>query len=443
MFETPPFVIKYLNKFAVDNWKVNISDNQHFEMIVVIPAIKEFENVRKLLTSLYQNDPACFSKTLILFVLNNLESSSIQIKKDNCNTLELLERLVHKRPNDEFEADIISANLNIGFIDCSSPSFELPEKDGGVGLARKIGMDCSLKLFNYSSGKKNILVCLDSDCTVADNYLYTIYNSFNENNLSAGYVNFSHSAPANSEEHKAIINYEIFLRYYVLGLTYANSPYAFFTIGSTMVCDVESYVRVGGMNKKKAAEDFYFMEKLSKITNINKIYGTTVFPSSRGSWRVPFGTGQRVNRFLSKVQNEYLIYNPESFIILKEWIRYFSNIDAKANADEILEYAEKIFIPLKHFLEENSFQKNWENIIRNSKTEKQLDKQKQFWFDGFKSLKLIHFLRDNGFPLVNTFAAVEQMLGLSKYDNSQFEKASDIPSIEIQVQYLNILRKII
>lgn len=85
-----------------------------------------------------------------------------------------------------------------------------------------------------------------------------------------------------------------------MGLEVSGSPYAFHTIGSTMACDAEMYVKIQGMNKKKAAEDFYFMEKLSKNVKIHKIISAKVYPSSRGSWRVPFGTGRSVTRFFNK-----------------------------------------------------------------------------------------------------------------------------------------------
>ena len=32
-----------------------------------------------------------------------------------------------------------------------------------------------------------------------------------------------------------------------------------------MLCTPDAYVKVEGMNKRKAAEDFYFLEKLAKI----------------------------------------------------------------------------------------------------------------------------------------------------------------------------------
>ena len=63
------------------------------------------------------------------------------------------------------------SGLNIGFVDAASAGKELPQKDAGVGLARKIGMDLALLIFDYDPPGKKILVCLDADCTV-DKQLY-------------------------------------------------------------------------------------------------------------------------------------------------------------------------------------------------------------------------------------------------------------------------------
>jgi hypothetical protein len=216
--------------------------------------------------------------------------------------------------------------------------------------------------------------------------------------------------PQDDESRLAIICYEIFLRYYVLGLMYAGSGYAIHTIGSTMICDHESYIKVEGMNKKKAAEDFYFMEKLSKNYKVHKIESAKVFPSSRGSWRVPFGTGQRVNRHLAGTHNEYLLYSPESFEVLKNWLELF-NSPVKHSAVEYLSGAKDINISLYNFLIENKFEENWNKIKDNCINDTQLAKQKHSWFDGFKTLKLIHYLRDNGLPQVDMYQAVEMMLG--------------------------------
>lgn len=419
---------KYLLKYSYGNYNTDlIKKHSGISTIVIIPALAEKENLPQLLTSLEKNNVEYKKETLIIFVINNTLSAKDEIKKNNIETIKYLKSY---RTN---------SSLNIGIIDASTSGNEMDDKNGGVGLARKIGMDSALGLFDYSIDKKKILVCLDSDCTVSENYLEEIIINYNQKNMSAGYVHFEHPFPDDEEINLAIICYELFLRYYVLGLRLANSPYAFFTIGSTMLCDVESYIKIEGMNKRKAAEDFYFLEKLGKHYKIETIENAVVFPSPRGSFRVPFGTGQRVNRYLSKIQNEYLLYNPESFLILKKWIGLFHNNNFTAT--EYLSKAKKINAALYNFLIENKFEKSWNKIISNSNNQKQIELQKKRWFDGFRTLKLIHYLRDNSFPLVNMFDAIDEMLSLSKIDFN-IKRKEDIPSVEIQKEYLLCLRRL-
>jgi hypothetical protein len=301
-------------------------------------------------------------------------------------------------------------------------------------------MDLALSIFDYNSVKKKIIICLDADCIVSDNYLEVISSSFNKNNLSAASINFAHNIEDNSDTAAAIICYEIFLRYYILGLKIAESPYAFESVGSSMACDYESYIKIGGMNKLKAAEDFYFLEKLSKVTNIHKIKEPLVYPSGRRSWRVPFGTGQRVGRFLDKVKDEYFLYDINSFLILKKWLNIFSNnnYDAKACLTE----SEKIHKQLMDFLITQNFEKALSSIQSNAKTELQLSKQKHDWFDGFKTLKLIHHLRDNGFPMIKMFDALDELFYHFGVSKPLRDTKEDIPNLNTQKEYLYILRKL-
>jgi len=428
--ELPLDIKKYLNKFASDKWKTFSTKKRSYKTVIVIPAIAEYENIKHLIASLLQNNDEYLAETLILFVINNNKTSSAKIKVDNMKTTEYLSEIIIKHPK-----------LNLDFIDAFSPATALDNKDGGVGLARKIGMDYALRLFNYNSPRKNIIICLDADCTVEQNYIKTIRQYFDNYNIDAGYVNFKHPLSENKEEQYAIINYEIFLRYYVLGLKYARSPFAYHSIGSTMVCSSSGYIKVQGMNKRKAAEDFYFMEKLSKITEIKKIDGTAVLPSGRGSWRVPFGTGQRVNRFLGKTQNEYLLYSPSSFVVLKNWLTLFHS-QKTLSADQYLTEAKRISVSLLQFLIKNNFEKNWKKIIENSSSEKQIKKQKQFWFDGFKTLKLIHYLRDTEFPSINMFNALDEIFALMDISFEYRNKMNQIPPLAIQKKYLEKLREI-
>ena len=208
-----------------------------------------------------------------------------------------------------------------------------------------------------------------------------------------------------------------------------------------MLCDYESYIKVEGMNKKKAAEDFYFLEKLAKNLRVENITSTTVYPSSRSSWRVPFGTGQRVERFLSDKQNEYLLYNPLTFDILKKWLEVF-NSDRPKTSNEYLASAKNIHTELCNFLTEQNFSNDWNKILSNSKTLEQLSKQKQKWFDGFRTLKLIHYLRDKAFPQIDMFEALNgifKRVGINE-DFFWFEKS--IPNLDVQKKYLKLLREL-
>ncbi|MCK9279566.1 MAG: glycosyltransferase family 2 protein [Melioribacteraceae bacterium] len=418
-------VSNYLKKHSVTEWDFAKGNKHIFNNVVVIPAIDEYENIIHLTRYIDELDEKYFDSTCFVFVINNSCTSSNEIKEANRKTLEYLRTAKVK--------------YNFNFIDAATKGNEMPEKEAGVGLARKIGMDLALKLFDYNTKEKKLILCTDADCYFDKNYLTEVVEHFQKAKSGAGYVDYEHPLSEDETERKAVISYEIFLRYYVLGLQYAGSPYSFQTIGSTMVCDFESYIKIGGMNKKKAAEDFYFMEKLAKITSIDRIQGTKIYPAGRKSWRVPFGTGQRINRYLSGTHNEYQLYDPISFEILRKWINLFHNGNI-LTAEDYLDRANDIHIGLYSFLVENDFKNAWEKITKNSNSPIQINKQKKFWFDGFKTLKFIHYLRDKYLPEIGLFRAVEELLKVIGESSPSSENAMN--DIDIQIKFLEKLREL-
>jgi hypothetical protein len=440
MIYLPEKVTKYLAKYSQPNWNLEITDISKINFVIVIPAISEYANIILLLESLLKNDNKYFTSTLIIFVINNSASANEEVKEDNKKSLELIRSLINKRAKTELTIKVILSGLRFGLVDASTRGKEFPEKDAGVGFARKVGMDLALTVFDYSTENKKLIISLDSDCKVQNNYITEVIENFIKNNYSAAVIKFQHDISEN-ETANAIICYEIFLRYYVLGLKLANSPYAFHAVGSTMVFDYETYIKAEGMNKRKAAEDFYFLEKIAKRTEIKELKSTTVYPSSRSSWRVPFGTGQRVNRFLNKVQNEYLLYDQKSFLILKDWLVIFNDAGI-LSSKEYLNIAKNIHGALYQFLIISEFENSWNKILINSKSVKQLEKQKVNLFDGFKTLKLIHYLRDEVFPLINMFDALDNILPYFNYSYRKKRKANENPELEDQIIYLNILREL-
>ncbi len=396
----PEYVKKYLEKFGTTERGILIRKFKKYEAVVVIPALAEFENIPKLISSLAKTDAEFHEHFLVLFVINNSENAENEIAENNRKSFELLKEVIRKGHN-EFN---LPGKLDFAAINAFEGKNALPQKTAGVGLARKIGLDAALALLDYSSSKQKLLISLDADCEVSRNYFTGIYLQSNKRKLKAGYVNFEH--PINIEPYsKAIIDYEIFLRYYVAGLKYAKSPYAFFTIGSTMISDAEAYVKIGGMNKRKAAEDFYFIEKLAKLFDVVEINSAAVFPSPRTSGRVPFGTGRSVYELLSGKRNYGELYSPRIFEALLRWNGLFFNENILTSS-EYLERAEKINPRLKDFLIERKFPEHWEKILKKNASEKQILKQKKFLFDGFETLKLIHYLRDNCCENVNISLAL-------------------------------------
>lgn len=437
----PDNVNKYLSKTLLSKWVIDWEKKNGIKNAIVIPALAELENIKSLLASLSENDPEFFNESLFIFVINHTTSALPEFKENNLSSIKLLKNIIHKETGHELISMINNSGLQIGFIDASSPGKELDEEDGGVGLARKIGFDLALGILDYSGEDKNILISLDADCTVDKNYLTSIVRAFNRNNLSAAVINYNHKIDVGDSNTEAIICYEILLRYYVLGLRYTESPFAFHTIGSAIACDYISYIRAGGMNKKKAGEDFYFLQKLAKLYNITSIYSTTVYPSSRNEVRTPFGTAKRMDDFHSQTTQNYLLYNPLSFVVLKEWLNLF-NSDSALHTDGLMIEAEKISKQLFEFLISKKFPEQWNKILSNCKNEQQISYQRKNWFDAFKTLKLIHHLRDNAFPQVNMFTAVNELFFMMNEPEIKLNKDVEIPEIEVQKEFLLKLREL-
>ena len=409
----PENVICYLKKSSSNRWNLEWNTASGIEVAIVIPAICEFENINVLLESLCLNDRSCLVKTLVIFVINNSVSSDSKTKINNQRSIEYLRTVIFNNSNDPIISKFFNSGIRIGLIDAASAGKEFDDNEAGVGLARKTGMDAALTVFDYSVPGTKILISLDADCIVERNYLEEIIQSFTTKGYSAANVDFEHTLPGNETEKLGIISYEIFLRHYISGLLFAQSPFAFHTVGSTVICVHEAYIRVEGMNKKRAAEDFYFLQKLAKHYKINRIDSTKVKPSARESWRVPFGTGRSITD-ISSNKRSILLYDADVFIILKKWLDTFYS-DLSLDPPLIEREAKNIHPELFNFLEKRGFRKDWKKILDNCKTQKQLNYQRKNWFDSFETFKLIHHLRDTSFPMMDIRSGVKKLFHVTQH----------------------------
>ena len=420
-------VQSYNDKFAAAARPLVSSELGGIEQIVIIPVLAEKSSLLATLSSLGRNADAELRRTLILCVVNNRCRPLTSLKDigDNHDTIRYLQALVWGQPDyiplDEEAAAYFSnlqrMPLRLAYIDAATTGWEMPAKAGGVGTARKIGMDAALSLFDYRLAGEKLLICLDADTLVAGNYLAAIRDYFHQEQAAAAVVNYVHQIPDHHACRLAILNYDVFLRYYVLGLHYAGSPYAFHSLGSTMICTVNGYIAVGGMNKREAAEDFYFLNKLAKYDKIGRVTATTVYPSARLSRRVPFGTGRRVARFLEGQEKEWRLYDPHIFAVIKKWLQVMETAPERSE-EEIMTAARIIDPLLELFLKHNNFSSTWASVRKNVKQPGGLRRHFHCWFDGFKTMKLVHFLTEHGFPQIKMFHALEIILKMTREKNN-------------------------
>jgi len=439
----------YLQHYSTgEKWNLNANDTENISQVVVIPAYAEREMLFSTLASIAQNPSSSLEYSFILCVINNKDNSNPEAIKNNLQTIKYLEALVKKKSLRKFNTDqeiypllldLSDAKLKLGYINASSRGYEIPQNTGGVGMARKIGMDMALRLLKKSSAPRNLILSLDADTLVQNNYLSAINNYFTPR-VKTAIVAYEHQLPLDYVQQAAICCYEIFLRYWVLGLRYAKSPWAFHSIGSTIVTSTEAYLEVRGMNKREAGEDFYFLSKLAKSSKIGYIKETCVYPSARPSARVPFGTGKRIQRFLAgQSEEEYLLYDPRIFVILADWLHLVKN-QFKCGDDEILIKTERIHPMLKFFLKDCDFTAVWSKIRRNAKDEKTLTRQFNDWFDGFKTLKLINYFTKGVYPQINMFEALDRILFMSGMSGLKLNSGKEIPELEEQIKILQYLR---
>ena len=356
-----------------------------FAGAVVIPSLAESATLPATLSSLAANPPETLGIFLILVVVNHRPDSSPEDRADNRATLDLL-----VGGNDRWET------LNLAWVDAASPGLELPLKGGGVGLARRIGMDLALTRLDRSAADP-LLVCLDGDTVVRPDYLPAIIEHFRNCRAGAAAIPYLHQRGSIPQAERLISRYELYLRGYILGLELAGSPYAFHSVGSAMACRASAYCAIGGMNSRQAGEDFYFMQQLFRTVGVEQLVGTIVHPSPRPSHRVPFGTGRSVQRMAAGGEGELLFYRPECFRILKEWLALVAqgaNVDGAALFDR----SAGISLCLAEYLQINRFAEVWDKLRRNHPVQRALMTAFHGWFDGLKTMKLIHHLSTGPFP---------------------------------------------
>jgi hypothetical protein len=380
-------------------------------IIVVIPAFDE-PGITNLLDSLGAcTQPDCIVEVLI--IINARTDSVPAVIQSNRESIIKIESW--KKQNNSF--------LRLFSFDAGQPEIE----GWGVGLARKTGMDEALRRFNAIDKPEGVIVSLDADCTIEKNYLVSISDDLlGKKNQKACSIYFEHPVSGHlfSEEiYRNIIQYELHMRYYIQGLLYCGFPYAYHTVGSAIAVKASSYFKAGGMNRKEAGEDFYFIQKLVAAGGYFALNSTTVHPSPRVSGRVPFGTGPMMMKMMEGSEKTMYTYNIDAFRELKI---LFSGIGSlyKVSSEETIEFYQSLPPGLKTFIGV----KEWcEKIAQiNENTSVILSFRKRFfdWFNMFRVVKYMNHVHNQFFqkqPVAATASELLNVLGIQFLSNEPVE----------------------
>lgn len=366
----------YEKRFDVKPLYFLTPPKREMALVVAIPAFKE-PDILPTLQSLAACEPPSGTVEIIL-VINASEQASDDVLEINEGTYR--------------QAVCWAASHKPDFIDILVIREDrLPHKSAGAGLARKIAMDEALRRWGMV-GKDGPILCLDADCAVSEDYFVKAEEVFANDKIKLAHFGFLHKwkEEPDSRLQRGILCYELHLRCFIQGLVWAGYPFAVHTVGSCMAVRASAYAKSGGMNKRKAGEDFYFMHKLLPLAGFSYI-DATVYPSSRVSDRVPFGTGRAQLEWLAR-ERQAFTYHVE---IYKQLALVFCHVQ-----DWYIQEPTEHTLPevLRPFLASVGLCSAIDKMKSQSNSLGVFLRRFWQWMDGFMVLKMVHFLRDNGFP---------------------------------------------
>ncbi len=406
---------KYLSLYAepeiaaLDGLVDWLPEQLWWENVMVIPACNETPEFLR-------PPPVCDGRSLMILVINESVSASREVSSNNqalaATVQEQFELQWQSAPDLQgFKLSLFRDPLaprDVLLADRFSEGRKFPAK-GGVGLARKIGVDLAVSLIHRKCINSSWVHCTDADVRLPKTY-FTCSNAVR--NPRPGYAvliyPFHHCDDQDRAESKEVILatqlYELSLRYYVAGMKFARSPYAFHTIGSTMAVSAIHYAKVRGFPRRDAGEDFYLLNKLAKV-------GAVLEPGMDSDWepleiaarrsdRVPFGTGAAVIKItdLADPVRDFRFYDPAVFELLQQWLQSLPAIWQSRSKDLATNIKnQQLLAGLKQIKTDQAL----DHAFRQSKDLDQFTRQMHTWFDAFRTLKLIHILRDLYLPTIS------------------------------------------
>jgi hypothetical protein len=397
------FASAYIENRALFPELIKEAPPENTGIIVVIPSYNE-PDITDLLDSLAScQEPEC--KVEVIIIVNAPAEADEDSLKNNRESILKTELWKREHPDCFYDLYVIDGAL-------------LNFKEWSVGVARKTGMDEAIRRFNLLNRYDGIILNLDADCKVESNYFTAVYGEmYGLKDHSACSIRFEHPISGNkfSEKvYRAITLYELHLRYYFQGLAYSGFPWVYHTVGSAIAVKALCYVKAGGMNRRMAGEDFYFIQKLVPAGGFFNLNTTTVFPSPRSSSRVPFGTGVTISRLTGGSDEIFMTYNFQAFMELKTMFGLIDKIFRCENNDQEFTYSD---LPpgIRQFVDKQEWLSKIREIKGNTSGIQSFRKRFFGWFNMFKIVKYLNSAHDSFFnkkPVIE--CAAELLITIGK-----------------------------
>jgi len=402
---------KYFDGKSVLGAQIEEAPSGDLSLVVVIPAMNEAGLIHSLISLDECQKPTVSVEVIV--VINHPEGVAAQIVEANKRIWIQAKDWADRHSTDALRYHVLYHP-------------DLSAKKGGVGMARKIGMDEAARRLLVAGNGEGVIACYDADCLCDPGYLNAIIDFFMlYPDVEGGSIYFEH--PLNGLEKSeldAIVYYELHLRYFINAQRWAQFPYAYQTVGSSMAVRASTYIKVGGMNMRKAGEDFYFLHKVIERGAHSELNTTAVLPSARSSDRVPFGTGKAVADQLKR--RDQTTYNPRCFEDLRMFFTSVPEFYTSAETDVVMN---DLPVSMREFLMTQKFNDVLKEIKSNTASATSFEKRFYRWFNAFRLMKYVHYARDNFFPDVEIDVAAEWL-----FEQLKIDPVGDLESRLIQLR---------
>ena len=382
----------YRTRYAEPESRLASRCRETFDFVMAVPVYAE----SAAFLDGYYEAARHAGRLLVIVVLNGRAGAAPSVQASNAACLHALRTRFSLRALAGGGWLGHDGRLSVLVVDRFTADRRLPSRQG-VGLARKIGADVALELIAAGQVGHPFVAMTDADARLPADYFVRIAKL--PPTCSAAVFPFWHAPGGQADIDRATALYELRLRYFQRGLAWARSPYAFHTVGSTMVVHALCYAQVRGVPRRRAGEDFYLLGKLSKLRPLVRLGGAPVRLRSRLSERVPFGTGSESAKLARGA--ELVLYHPDCFAAVREVTQGLAGLatqwrGAGRSAPEpaAADFMSRLTAPVRGFFEAQGALAAWQQLGDQAPNPVARLRRLHDWFDGFRTLKLIHHVRD-------------------------------------------------